>query len=499
LTQPLEKPARRRGLKRTIGIGGLFSIGYADVGAGIYLALGLVSIHAGYATPLAIGAAAIAYVLTGLTYAELSSTYPRAGGSATFAQAAFGDDIGFLAGWMLCLDYVVTAAIFAIPAIAYLSYFAPALNEPFWLGIGAILLLGGLVFLNVIGIRESVNFTLGLALLDIISEVALIILGLVLVLIPGGLLFTWPSKFQLFTNPTLPEFVQGITLAMVSYLGIEALAQAAEETKIAGRTVPRATMATLGSVVILYLLISVVAVNVVPPMILSTTFKNDPLSGVARSLPGAGSLIAIWIALLGCSISIIGANAGIIGSSRTLYALSKYKMLPGKFGAIHPKFRTPWIAIIVFGLGSIVLVAFASFGSFTGSEDPLVLLGSLYNVGALVAYVSAHASLIVTRNTDRPRFRPFRVPLTLRFKRKAGVLELPILPLLGLLATSAIWVAVILTHELGRELGIVWVVMGMGMYVYFRRKNRLPLRGRAPPEPRETSSPGKGEGLIPSG
>ncbi len=137
-------------------------------------------------------------------------------------------------------------------------------------------------------------------------------------------------------------------------------------------------------------------------------------------------------------------------------------------------------------LGTVLLlVAFSTYVFLTGGEDPLVLMGSLYNVGALVAYVSAHASLIVTRNTDRPRFRPFRVPFTLRFKRASGVLELPVLAIIGLLATGAIWVAVIVTHELGRELGIVWVLMGMGMYVYFRRKNRLPLRGRAPPEPRE--------------
>src|SRR5437879_11917216 len=109
-----------------------------------------------------------------------------------------------------------------------------------------------------------------------------------------------------------------------------------------------------------------------------------------------------------------------------------------------------------------------------------------------MSHSSPQASLIVTIKTDKPRFRPFGVPVTLRFERKAGVLELPILPLLGLLATSAIWVAVILTHELGRELGIIWVVMGMGLYIYFRRKNRLPLRGRALPEPRETSSSGKG-------
>ena len=461
-----------------MGIGGLFSIGYADVGAGIYLALGLVTLHAGYATPLAIGVAAIAYLLTGLTYAELSSTYPSAGGSATFAQAAFGDTVSFLAGWMLCLDYVVTAAIFAIPAIAYLSFFAPVLKQSYMLGIGAILLLAGLVLLNVIGIKESVNFTLGLSLLDIASEIALIVLGLVLVVIPGGLLSRWPTLFNLGTAPTWSQFVQGITLAMVSYLGIEALAQAAEETKIAGRTIPRATMLTLATVVILYLLISTVAVNVVPPALLSTTWKDDPISGVASNLPGAGSLIAAWIALLGSSISIIGANAGIIGSSRTLYALSKYKLLPRKFAAIHGKFRTPYIAIVIFGLGSIILVALSSFGILGGSVDPLILLGSLYNVGALVAYVQAHASLIVTRNSDKPRFRPFRVPLSIHFNRGSVDYELPILPLLGLISTGAIWIAVIATHDLGRILGAAWVVMGMSLYIYFRRKNRLPVLTR---------------------
>jgi len=437
-----------------------------------------VTLHALYAAPIAIGVAAIAYVLTGLTYAELSSTYPTAGGSATFAQEAFGDTVSFLAGWMLCLDYVVTAAIFAIPAVAYLSYFFPELQRPEMLGVGAILLLAGLVLLNVIGIKESVSFTLGLSLLDIASEVALIVLGLVLVVIPGGLLFKWPSLFSLGTMPSWSEFVQAITLAMVSYLGIEALAQAAEETKIAGRTIPRATILTLGTVVVLYLAISTVAVNIVPPKVLSTTWVNDPIAGVASNLPGTGSLIAVWIALLGSSISIIGANAGIIGSSRTLYALSKYKLLPGRFGTIHKKFRTPYIAITVFGLGSIVLVAVASFGNLGGPEGPLLLLGSLYNVGALFSYVNAHGSLIVTRNSDKARFRPFRVPLSFTIAIDKKRYEIPILPLLGLLATGAIWVAVIATHDLGRILGAIWVIMGMSVFAYYRRKSNLPVLTR---------------------
>lgn len=230
---------------------------------------------------------------------------------------------------------------------------------------------------------------------------------------------------------------------------------------------------------------STVAVNIVPPQplfpgdpSLSTTWKDDPISGVASNLPGGGWVVAAWIALLGSSISIIGANAGMIGSSRTLYALSKYKLVPGRFGAIHGRFRTPYVAIMVFGAGSILLVAMSSFGILGTSVDPLLLLGSLYNVGALVAYVQAHASLIITRNNDKPRFRPFKVPISIHFRRGLNQFELPLLPLLGLIATSAIWFAVIATHDLGRILGGLWVVMGMSLYAYFRRKSDLPVLTR---------------------
>lgn len=409
-----------------------------------------------------------------------------AGGSATFARAAFGDGLSFLAGWMLCLDYVVTSAIFAIPAIGYLSYFVPFLKEPLWLGLAAIVLLLGLVALNVIGIRESVSFTLILCLLDIASEITLIILGLVLVLLPSGTLLAWPSTFNIGSispGPNWYDFVQGITLAMVSYLGIEALAQAAEETKVAGKTIPRATMLTLVSVIVIYLLISIVAVNLVPisgPNGLSTKWANDPLSGVASIIPVAGWLMAGWIAILGCTISIVGANAGIIGSSRMLYAMSEFKLLPSIFGKTHKKFRTPHISIVTFGLGSIALVSLSTFISTgSGGETALVLLGSLYNVGALVSYVNAHASVIVTRNTDPARFRPYTMPFSIHFMRRGKRLEIPLIPVAGFIVTGAIWVAVIATHELGRELGLLWVIMGASMYVYYRKKSKLPLWHRA--------------------
>src|SRR5207245_3284993 len=113
-------------------------------------------------------------------------------------------------------------------AILYLSHLTTLLTEPSRLATGAIILLASLLLLNVIGIKESANFTFGLSILSLLSEIALIILGLALV-IPNGALFHWPQTFNLGTMPTWSQLIQGVTLAMVSYLGIEALAQAAEE------------------------------------------------------------------------------------------------------------------------------------------------------------------------------------------------------------------------------------------------------------------------------
>src|SRR2546422_11428796 len=113
----------------------------------------------------------------------------------------------------------------------------------------------------------------------------------------------------------------------------------------------------------------------------------------------------------------------------------------------------------------MLVVGFRTVINFGDSVDPLVLLGSLYNVGAVIAYVQDHLSVIITRNTDREHFRPFRIPWSIRFMRRREEWELPILPLAGMLITGAIWVAVIATHEMGRLLGVGWVLIGIGMFI----------------------------------
>ena len=111
------------GLRRVLGVRDLFSLGYSDVGSSIYYALGITTLYALGATPLALALAGVAFFCTALTYAEMASALPEAGGSASFARHAFNDLVSFVAGWALLLDYIVTIAISAYTVGPYLAYF----------------------------------------------------------------------------------------------------------------------------------------------------------------------------------------------------------------------------------------------------------------------------------------------------------------------------------------------------------------------------------------
>src|SRR3989337_1052703 len=115
-------------LRREIGWYGSFAMGYADVGADIYVAIGLVALFAAGASPLAFLIASVTYTATGLAYSELATTYPYAGGAQVYAMKAFNDLAGFVAGWAVMLDYTVNIALFSLASAGYLSYFFPSVS-----------------------------------------------------------------------------------------------------------------------------------------------------------------------------------------------------------------------------------------------------------------------------------------------------------------------------------------------------------------------------------
>ena len=452
----------KQGLLRVLRIRDLFALGYSDVGSSIYYALGVTALYALGATPLALALAGIAFFCTTLTYAEMASALPEAGGSASFARHAFNDMVSFIAGWALLLDYIVTIAISVFTVGPYLSYFFPVLKEtmaniPF-----SLLVLGILLMLNILGIKESTRVSLLLCIFDIATQLAIIVIG-------GLFLFNLPHLIEQMRigvsgvdwSPTWPQFWKGVSMAMVAYIGIESIAQLGGEARRPGRTVPRATLLTMVALFVMYFGISTIALSAIHPKVLATQHLEDPLAGIAAALPVGSRFFGPWIGILGATILFVAANAGLVGASRLTFAMGEHYQVPRIFYKLHHKFRTPYVSLAFFAaLAALVIVV----------ARHLHFIADLYNFGAMLAFSLAHLSLLGLR-VRRPELeRPFKIPFNVRLGRA----QLPITAILGLLATVAVWIDVVITKPAGRNLGFLWMGVGLLCYLAYRKGQRIP-------------------------
>jgi basic amino acid/polyamine antiporter, APA family len=456
-------------LRRDVGWFGSFSMGYADVGADIYVAVGLVALYAAGASPLAFLIASVSYICTGLAYAELATIYPYAGGAHVYAMKAFNDLTGFVAGWAVMLDYTLDIALFALATAGYLSFFIPGLN----IGYAAVIFIAGLIFINLIGIKYSSALNSIFVSLDLLVEATILVTG-----------FYWAFHLNMFLNQ-LPivgtpntllgvlyyrgfsissqNFIYGITIAMSSFIGIESIAQAAEETKNPSRWIPRASKLSIVSVIFIALAIIVLSMGILPYSTFSpgSTAVNDPIAVIAKSIPYVGVILAPIVAFTGLSICLVSTNTGVIGVSRIVYSMGRYDLLPKWFYKTHKKFRTPYRTILLFGIIGALL---ASFGELT-------LVASLYNFGALLSYILVNASLIVLRNKEPDTYRAWKVKGDISLR--GGKLKIPIISAIGVLITSILWSFIIIYHPDGRLLGTVWVFVGLILFYFFRQRIKI--------------------------
>lgn len=466
----------RGSLHRVLGTPQLFALGYGDVGSSIYYALGVTTLYALGAAPLALALAGIVFFCTVLTYAELATAMPESGGSCSFARHAFNDLVSFIAGWALLLDYIVTIAISAYSIGPYLGHFIPALktsigNVPF-----TIMILLVLLGVNVVGIKESTRISLILSLFDILTQLVIITLGAVLLmqlLHPAQFLehlqhLWYHMQVGMPGNPwspTWPQFLKGVGMAMVAYIGIESISQLAGEARHPDRTIPRAMLSTMGTLFVLYFGIAIIALSAMTPQELTTGYLEDPIAGIAASMPIGRQYLAPWVGLLGASILFVAANAGLVGASRLTFSMSEHFTLPRLFYRLHPRFKTPYVSLIAFTGLAMGVVMFA--GHLTAIAD-------LYNFGAMLSFALAHLSLIGLRIRQPNLKRPFKVGWNL----SCGRVELPVSSLVGLLGTVAVWVDVILTKPTGRNLGFMWMGVGILAYLWYRRQQKLPPAAR---------------------
>jgi APA family basic amino acid/polyamine antiporter len=454
------------GLRRSVGVPGLFATAYGNVGSSIYYALGLVAAHALGLTPLVFMFAGGLFVLTAKTYAEGAAMFPEAGGSSSFARHAFNEVVSFFAGWALTLDYIITIAISAFFVPHYLGAFFPALTHNPGDIIGGLVTIAVLAALNVRGLGESAKLNLFLAIADLFTQILLVALGVVLVLNPSLLV----DQVHLGTAPSWTQVIFALSVAMVAYTGIETVSNMAEEAKDPGHDVPKSVNLVLIAVLGVYAGISVVALSALPVVqhaghyatALGTTFENDPVLGIVSRLGLHGMVLTVardYVGILAATILLIATNAGLIGISRLSWSLAEHRQLPSLFSRLHPNFRTPWFTILFFSVLAGMLI-------LPGETN---LLGNLYSFGAMLSFTTAHVAVLALRVKDPDRERPYRMPWNVRVRGR----PVPLTAVLGAIGTFAAWCSVVVLHPEARTIGVPWMLVGMGGYLYYRRRQGL--------------------------
>jgi APA family basic amino acid/polyamine antiporter len=455
---------KRYRLRRVLGVPALFSAGYGNVGSSIYYALGIVALIAMGATPIVLGIAGILFIFTALTYAEGTAMLPEAGGSASFARHGFNDVAGFAAGWALMLSYIVTISISAFTIPPYLGFFwEPFKASPIMGTLTSMAIVVFLMTINVIGIKETSIVNIGAAVLDITTQVALVIIGFIL-------LFNPPVLFHRIIDnwPTAENLVFGIALASIAYTGIETMSQMAEETKQPEKRVPRALIMMIVAVLVIFAGISLVSLSAMTPQELASDWARDPVAGIAAKLPIAllSDILKPLIALLAGTILLIATNAGLMGISRLAFSLGGHRLQPAILSRVHHQFKTPYVSILIFGIIALLILTPGFFAANTFKN-----MGALYAFGSLLAFMFAHASILSLRAKKPELERPFKLGWNIRIKGR----ELPISSIIGLLATATIWVIILITQPYSRWVGIIWMVVGLIIYYIYRRKEHLPL------------------------
>ena len=480
-------------LRRAVGPWGSYTWGYADVGADIYVALGLVIASAAGLANVAFLFAGLVYVCVGLAYTELASMYPLAGGGQFFVMRGLGDFWGFVAGWAVLLDFTIDIALFAYFSAGYFDHFVPQLSRPPWIIIESMVLVLALLGLNIVGVRESSRLNEIVSAIDIATESLLIFVGFFFAFDPG---LYQHQVLDFITHFDTSRLLFGTSLAIISFVGLESIAQASQETIRPTTVVPRTSIALILTILAYALALSNLSLGLVhwqtfDPSSTQPQFchglqhaacsaehlahQNAPVAWVALHLPMIGQVIAPMIAILGGVLLLISSNAGVYGSSRIMYSMAVNDLTPKIFTRVHPRFQTPVISLVLFAVIALAELVFSGL-----TPDAATTLGDLYAFGAASSYSLVFISLLTLRFTDHETPRTFRMPWNVSVRRNGVPSDIPIVGVLGLLGILSVLVATVLTHPIGRIAGPVWIGLGLVAYFLYRRKRRLPFAGSAP-------------------
>ncbi|HWU75301.1 MAG TPA: APC family permease [Rhodanobacter sp.] len=372
---------------RAVGRWQLVGLSVNDViGSGIYLLPAAAAALLGPASLWAVLLAGVAVSLLVLCYAQAGSYFDQAGGSYLYAREAFGRFAGFEVGWMLLLTRISSAAALSNGLADAVMHFWPAAAS----GGGRLSIVAGslllLTWINVIGVRSAARTGVTLAIAKLLPLVMFVAIGA---------FFVDMSQASPLATDSIPigNLAKGALLLLFAYAGFENMPAAAAEYRNPRRDVPFAMLSMIVIVTATYVAVQWVALGTLPGLAQSHT----PLADASARFGGT------WLALVltvGTAVSILGTNSNtIMFGPRYLLALADDGFGPAALTRIHPRFRTPAIAIVVVGVLSLALALSGSF----------VQLALLSVVARLFGYLATAASVLVLRKRHGQREHALRL------------------------------------------------------------------------------------------
>ncbi len=461
--QELARRGQRR-IERGTGVPWLFAAAYSAVGFSIYFALGVVADRGLGLTPLIFLASGLLFGLTTLTYVEGGAMFRERGGSSTFARHAFNELIAFIAGWAILIDYLIVLALAAVSVPHYLApisgdFAKPGLEIPIAAAVIAAVCV--LNILNVTGRAKQRSLGL-LALADLFLQLAVIVVGLLVVMHPDRL----TAELDLFTDPSFKDIVYAGVVAMLAYAGIEAASDLAPDINVSRADLKR--VASLGAIAVPLVYagmaaIALMAVPVVsggpggPETALGTTYVEEPVLGVVSAFHPAWVADSMrWmVMLIAVPVLFWAANTSMLGVSRHIYTLAINRQIPSWLGKLEKRKATPYVAIVICGVIALGLVI----------PTDVKLLAGIYAFGATLAITIAHLSIIRLRVGKPDKERPFKIPGNIRWRGA----ELPLPAIFAALVSGLAFLSVLAYHSTARWVGLGWMAFGLTFYVVYRK------------------------------